>query len=84
MTVSDVNLERDLRPDAGSDADARLHRRLRIAGLVAILAAAVGSVASGTAVGTGAVGDEDCVMRLADSATFSSGCAEQASAEVAH
>lgn len=79
----------ELQSDASFDVraareDERLHRRLRVAGVAAILLAALGSVWSHSTLVGGAVGDGDCVMRVADAAGFSSGCDAPASADTAH
>ena len=55
-------------------ADARLHRRLRVAGVVALLVAAMGSVWTASPLGEDSAGDDDCVMEVAHSVGFSSGC----------
>ncbi|CUR56876.1 hypothetical protein NOCA1120245 [metagenome] len=55
--------------------DARLHRRLRIAGVAALLVAAMGSVWTASPLGEDTAGDDDCVMEVAYAVGFSSGCA---------
>lgn len=57
-------------------AEARLHLRLRAVGLVALVAAALGSVWSASALPAVPTGDQDCVMDLAVAGGFSSGCAD--------
>lgn len=61
-------------------AEARLQRRLRLAGVAAILAAALGSMWSASSLAADPVGDDDCVLELATAAGFSSGCSEAPSA----
>ncbi len=67
-------------PDVAG-AEARLHRRLRVAGVATILAAALGSVWSASSLATNPVGDQDCVMEVAETVGFSEGCVERASAD---
>ena len=71
MTTIDLDIE---------DVEARLHRRLRLAGVAAILAAALGSVWSASSLAVDPVGDQDCVMQVAEAVGFSGGCAEEAAA----
>jgi predicted nicotinamide N-methyase len=54
-------------------AEVRLNRRLRVAGIVAILAAAVGSV-SAAATDHAPVTDHECSMDVAANTGFTSGC----------
>lgn len=59
------------------EVEARVNRRLRVAGVVAILAAAVGSMTAATSA-TAPATDDSCSMSLADGLGFSHSCAEQA------
>lgn len=55
------------------EIEARLNRRLRVAGVVAILAAALGSV-SVSAAAPGPLTDDDCTMSLQTGGGFTTGC----------
>ena len=55
-------------------ADAQLHRRLRAAGVAALLAAALGSVWSASPLAPAPSSDRDCTMQVALAGGFSSGC----------
>lgn len=80
MTTIATTTEPDVEPDVAA-AEARLHRRLRLAGVVAILAAALGSVWSASSLAANPVGDQDCVMPVAEAVGFSDACVERASAD---
>ncbi|NYE35422.1 hypothetical protein F4692_000526 [Nocardioides cavernae] len=65
--------------DEDADAvEARLNRRLRVAGIVAILAAACGSVTAAAGTTSAPVTDQDCSMVLATGGGFSAGCDDEA------
>jgi hypothetical protein len=71
MTTIDLDIEH---------VEARLQRRLRLAGVATLLAAALGSVWSASTLAVDPVGDQDCVMQVAEAVGFSGGCAEEAEA----
>lgn len=87
MTTIELAAELNAEPGFGWDtaradrAEARLQRRLRVAGIVTLLAAAVGSAWSASTLAADPVGDDDCVMEVAYAVGFSSGCADGASAD---
>lgn len=66
-----------------SAADVRLNRRLRVAGIVAILASAVGSVTAASSDGRAPATDRDCSMSIAQSTAFTHGCADEPDASPA-
>ena len=55
-------------------ADSRLHRRLRAAGVAALLTAALGSVWGGSPLTPAPSSERDCTMQVATAGAFSSGC----------
>lgn len=58
------------------EIEARLNRRLRMAGVVAILVAALGSVTVSTAA-PGPLTEDDCTMSLQAGGGFTTGCDEE-------
>lgn len=84
---ADLGAELDAGPGVGWDAErsdraeARLQRRLRVAGIVTLLAAAIGSAWSASSSGVSPASDDDCVMEVAHAVGFSSGCADGPSAD---